>query len=100
MSKPTREQIEAWWASVGPSLHNDIAHIAELAYAAGRKAGMEEAVRECEAHEQNAVAHSEEERYMAHVLAQAIRAAMEVDSAPPFTVDVADLMCEQIAARL
>ncbi len=70
------------WPGVfrGPGpLHQGYVEFAELAYAAGRKAGMEEAVRECEAHEQNAVAHSEEERYMAHVLADAIRAAMEAD---------------------
>ncbi len=80
--KLTSEQIEAWWEEgfsthTWPEEHHQ--YLADKAYAAGRKAGMEEAVRECEAHEQNAVAHSEEERYMAHVLAQAIRAAMEAD---------------------
>lgn len=84
--KPTREQIEAWvdgaWISDLTDESEARFRLAELVYAAGRKAGMEEAVRECEAHEQNAVAHSEEERYMAHVLAQAIRAAMEADKCP------------------
>ena len=79
--KPTKDQIDRWieLATADEVSVTSINRVAELAYAAGRKAGMEEAVRECEAHEQNAVAHSEEERYMAHVLAQAIRAAMEAD---------------------
>ena len=82
---PTWEQIEQWgdaWYSSGIKGVSRLQYVAELAYAAGRKAGMEEAVRECEAHEQNAVAHSEEERYMAHVLAQAISAPMEADKCP------------------
>lgn len=81
MTKPSKEQIEEWWRKALADLDRGTVDLmAELAYAAGRKAGMEEAVRECEAHEQNAVAHSEEERYMAHVLADAIRAAMEADT--------------------
>ncbi len=89
--KPTRRDVMEWALRSGYDLagidgfvremssRQLFTKFAKLAYAAGRKAGMEEAVRECEAHEQNAVAHSEEERYMAHVLAQAIRAAMGAD---------------------
>ena len=54
--KPTREQIEAWKeASADSSIEDESAWsdgevqaIAELAYAAGRKAGMEEASALCD----------------------------------------------------
>ena len=47
--KPSKEQIEAWVAQVRPWMpaQPDDTNLAKLAYAAGRKAGMEEAQWAC-----------------------------------------------------
>lgn len=49
--KPTHEQIEAWWEEAfsvhaWPEEHRE--YLVNKAYAAGRKAGMEEAAKICE----------------------------------------------------
>ena len=60
--KPSKEQIEAWAREVfGPSAYplTGAIEMTNLAYAAGRKAGMEEAARRCE------VLQREHDRYCA-----------------------------------
>ena len=81
--KPTREQIEAWWEEAFSTLtwtDEHHAYLAEKAYTAGRKAGMEEAARLCEAiagrHEG---AKRKSAEWSAGECADAIRAAMEAD---------------------
>ena len=74
--KPSKEQIEAWVGQVlpgAPVVLPDDAKIAELAYAAGRKAGMEEAVRIV------AGVDNHSNPMTATDCADAIRAAMEAD---------------------
>ena len=49
MTEPSKEQIEAWHddATLGTKTL-DLPHFARAAYAAGRRAGMEEAAKICE----------------------------------------------------
>ena len=76
--KPSKEQIEAWVGQVlpgAPVVLSDDAKIAELAYAAGRKAGMEEAARIIE----NQETYGDYVDGWFETLIEKIRAAMEAD---------------------
>ena len=82
--KPSKEQIKAWVCEAyGPEypIYIENMRLSELAYAAGRKAGMEEALRLCQAAENG---ESDGEGVpMVDTAAQcvdAIRAAMEADT--------------------
>ena len=77
--KPSKEQIEAWVGQVlpgAPVVLPDDAKIAELAYAAGRKAGMEEAARIIRARIMGDFNREDQE---AERCANAIRTAMEAN---------------------
>ena len=83
MSKPTREQIEAWHndATMGTKVL-DLPHFARCAYAAGRRAGMMEASHVCMARAHanagpDATEHTRAKRTEARNCGFAIRAAME-----------------------
>lgn len=85
MTKPSKEQIEEWWRKALADLDRGTVDLmAELAYAAGRKAGVEEAAKICERRAEatlgeDATQHTRAKRTEAHNCKYAIRAAMEAD---------------------
>ena len=74
---PTKEQIEAWMALAGfAGVDEPTAKALRAAYAAGRRAGMEEAAKVCEGEISGATEDASRDAALSHCIRQ-IRAAME-----------------------
>jgi len=87
---PSKEQIEAWRTTAEESTELDAREeadyyrafdrtLANLAYAAGRRAGMEEAANICEGEISGATEDASRDAALSHCIRQ-IRAAMETSN--------------------